>query len=820
MTLTLVSPLQGWVGPLAELPDAAFAEGMVGDGVAIDPTGSMLHAPCDGVVIGVHRAGHAVTLRADNGAEILCHIGIETVGLGGEGFTAHVASGDRVEAGAALIGFDLDLLARGAKSLASPILAIDADAYRITRRASDKRVAVGDWLMEVEPTGATIAQASVTTPARHRDITLPPGHGIHARPAAAIAACARRFIADVELVTPSARAPATSAVGLMTLGLAAGDRATLSARGPDADAALEALATLIEHGLDAESRAPVRPALPPVLGLQGVTAVPGIAIGTVVRWQSIHCEPAAVGQGIGAETTSLDAALDTVRATLDRRATAGAATQQAVARAHLALLDDSRLHAAAAAAVAGGASAGAAWRSALAPDIAALRAVADPRIAARADDLVDLEQQVISATLGAGDAVLDLPSKAILVATDLLPSQLMALDPARLAGIALAGGGPTSHVAIIAAALGVPMAVAMGDAALVLADGARAVLDADAATLTLADAVAEHDARARITAARERRIAAQAEATTTCRMADGIRIEVFANLGGLADADAAMSASAEGCGLLRTELLFLDRDSPPGEEEQLALYQAIAARLEGQPLIIRTLDIGGDKPVAYWSMPAEENPALGLRGIRVGLHRHDLLEPQLRAILRVMPLEQCRILVPMIASLDELIEVRRLVDAAAEAVGRSDPIQVGVMIETPAAAIAADLLAPAADFFAIGTNDLAQYTLAMDRGNPLVAPQVDALHPAVLRMIDTAARAARVANRPVGVCGGLASDLLAAPILIGLGVTELSAVPSIIPELKALMRSLTLADCVALATSALQQSSAAAVRALAPRAKA
>ncbi|WP_174280243.1 phosphoenolpyruvate--protein phosphotransferase, partial [Sphingomonas bacterium] len=325
--------------------------------------------------------------------------------------------------------------------------------------------------------------------------------------------------------------------------------------------------------------------------------------------------------------------------------------------------------------------------------------------------------------------------------------------------------------------------------------------------------------RARIAAAQVRRAAAQASAAEPCRMADGTRIEVFANLASLVDADAAMAAGAEGCGLLRTELLFLDRDDPPDEAEQLALYAAIAARLEGRPLIVRTLDIGGDKPVRYLPMPAEENPALGLRGIRVGLRHPELLDPQLRAILRVSPPGQCRILVPMVASLDELVEVRRRVDRAAQAIGRAEPVRIGVMIETPAAAIAADVLARSADFFAIGTNDLAQYTLAMDRGNPSVAPEVDALHPAVLRMIEVAARAAAAGKRPVGVCGALASDLAAAPILIGLGVTELSAVPGIVPELKALVRSLTGARCADLAASALRQSSAGAVRALAARAR-
>ena len=828
MTLALVSPLKGWASPLAELPDPAFAQGLVGDGVAIDPTGDTLHSPCAGVVVGIHRTLHAVTLRADNGADILCHIGIETVGLGGKGFAALVAEGDRVAAGAPLIRFDLETLARTAKSLASPILVVDTNAFRIGRRAADTRVAVGDWLMDVEPLGVSAPAATTTVtagPARTRVVTLPAGHGIHARPAAAIVNCAHRFAAEVEFVTVRARAPATSAVALMTLGLAAGDSVTLHAAGADADSALAALAQLIETGLAGESQASAGPgsqddAVGPQRASEserGVTAVPGFAIGTIFHLHAVHRDTPELGQGSATERLSLEAALAQVRAVLNRRATTGSPAQREIGRAHLTLLDDPRLRGAAENAIARGASAGAAWRAALAPDIAALRAVADGRIAGRADDMIDLEQQVIAATLGVFGQAPELPDEAIVVAHDLLPSQLMALDPGRLAGVALVAGGPTSHVAIIAASAGLPMVVALGPAALALPGGARAMLDADAATLTLATPAGEQAARVQVATIRAMRSEARAAADKPCHLADGSRIEIFANLGSLADADAAMAAGAEGCGLLRTELLFMDRAKPPDEAEQYALYAAIAARLDGRPLIIRTLDIGGDKPVPYLPIAPEDNPALGLRGIRVGLAHPDLLDTQLRAILRVSPPGQCRILVPMVASVAELVEVRRRAELAARAIGHDTPLTIGVMIETPAAAVTADLLAPVADFFAIGTNDLAQYTLAMDRGNPSVARQVDALHPAVLRMIDCTVRAAAASSRPVGVCGGLASDLPAAPILVGLGVTELSAVPGIIPELKARLRGWTFAQCAGLAAEALALPSAGAVRALAAR---
>jgi phosphocarrier protein FPr/phosphocarrier protein len=275
-----------------------------------------------------------------------------------------------------------------------------------------------------------------------------------------------------------------------------------------------------------------------------------------------------------------------------------------------------------------------------------------------------------------------------------------------------------------------------------------------------------------------------------------------------------VKAGAEACGLLRTEFLFLNRQSPPGENEQAEVYHAIAKALEGRPLIVRTLDIGGDKPAAYLPIPAEENPALGLRGVRVSLWRPDLLASQLRAILRGIPAAQCRIMVPMIASVAELRQVRRVLDRAREELGVNEKIALGVMVETPAAAMTADILAAEADFLSIGTNDLTQYCLAMDRGNASLAPQFDALHPAVLRMIAATTRGADEHGRSTGVCGGLASDPAAAPILIGLGVRSLSGTAGQIADLKAAIGTVTLEQCQNIARKALAATSADEVREL------
>jgi phosphocarrier protein FPr/phosphocarrier protein len=291
---------------------------------------------------------------------------------------------------------------------------------------------------------------------------------------------------------------------------------------------------------------------------------------------------------------------------------------------------------------------------------------------------------------------------------------------------------------------------------------------------------------------------------------DDVRIEVVANLGSLDEAHAAAKAGAEGCGLLRTEFLFLDRPSPPDEEEQHSTYQAIADALDGKPLIVRTLDIGADKPAPYLPIPAEENPALGLRGLRLGLARPALMETQLRALARVKG--DVRIMLPMVVEPGEVRRVRAMLAGIAER-----PPSLGIMVETPAAAMLADALAVEADFFSIGSNDLSQYALAMDRGNPALAAQLEALHPSVLRLIAATVEGGRKRDRWTGVCGGMAADPLAVPILIGLGVTELSVPPSALAETKERVRRTSRAAARDLAREAMAADGADAVRALARR---
>jgi phosphoenolpyruvate-protein phosphotransferase len=380
----------------------------------------------------------------------------------------------------------------------------------------------------------------------------------------------------------------------------------------------------------------------------------------------------------------------------------------------------------------------------------------------------------------------------------------------------MAGGGPTSHAAILAAAMGIPALVALGARLLSLADGATLVLDADRGTLEVAPAAARLDeVREALSERAARRAALTTAAQQPGRTADGTRIEVFANVGSVAEAEAAVANGAEGCGLLRTEFLFLEREQAPTEAEQTAAYQRIADALSGRPLVIRTLDAGGDKPIAYLPLPPEDNPALGLRGVRTGFAYPQLLRTQLAAVLGVHAAARCRVLLPMITDVEEVRRVRALLEELCAGRGVAMPA-LGAMIETPAAALLAARLAAVADFLSIGTNDLTQYTLAMDRGHPQLAPRLDALHPAVLRLIAETATAARAHERHAAVCGGLASEVQAAPLLVGLGVQELSAVPAVIPQLKAQLAAVTFDECRTLAARALAAADAAAVRALLP----
>jgi multiphosphoryl transfer protein len=826
VALEIRAPFAGWSTPLAEIPDEVFARAMLGDGAAIDPISSELCAPCDGEVISIAAAQHAIALRAAGGAEILIHVGIDTVALGGQGFTVLVRKGDRIRAGEVLLRFDLEQVARQARSLITPVIVTNAERFRVVRTHVDRRLAAGDVLFEIEEQSVAGVTPGNTagTPVVSEALVVAHAHGIHARPAGLIARVAKTLPYRLEVRARGRSANPQSAVALMSLGVRGGDELVIVGFEVAAAAGVAEIARVV-RGLEpvaaqaapAAARAGARPAESPAVTepgcLRGVIANRGFALGPAARFDYDEIEVRESGADVESESAALERALPAVRTRIDERARAAAPALRDILQAHLEFLDDPQLLETARNAIRLGKSAGFAWRASIADSVASLNATGDARLMERAGDFADLERQVLRELSGASEQRAVIAPGSILVARDLTPSQLIDIDAARLAGIALMAGGPTSHVAILAGSLGVPMLVSLGPELREAVDGAWLILDADSGLLNVTPADAElAAARARLEQSRARRASELGAAHEASHLASGERIEVFANLAGsTADVQHAAAQGAEGCGLLRTEFLFLDRATAPDEAEQLRCYQQVADLLGPRPLVIRTLDVGGDKPIAYLPLPPEENPALGLRGIRTSLWRPELLDIQLRALLRVRP--AVRILLPMITDVAEFETVARRLDALCRELDVPRP-QLGAMIETPAAAILSDQIAGVADFLSIGTNDLAQYGLAMDRGHAELAARIDGVHPAVLRLIEATTIGASTCDKPVAVCGGLASDPEAVPLLLGLGVVELSVVPGQIPRLKALIRTLTLDRCRELARRALALATAAEVRAL------
>lgn len=404
---------------------------------------------------------------------------------------------------------------------------------------------------------------------------------------------------------------------------------------------------------------------------------------------------------------------------------------------------------------------------------------------------------------------------AVVVAADLDPAEAQALHPAKVTAVATAAGAPLSHASVLLRTKGIPAVTGLGPELLGLPPGTVVVVDGDAGTVRVAPPVDEIEAaRARAVDIRTAHDDARAAAADPAITRDGHPVEVLANVGSPDDARRAVAEGADGVGMLRTEFVFLGRSQPPGEEEQYLAYRAVADALGDRPLIVRTLDLGADVPA--WDGPVEPNPALGNRGIRLTLGRPDLLETQLRAIVRLAAHRPLGVMLPMVTTVDELRQAR----ASLERVAGADlpaGLHVGITVEVPAAALTAESFAPEVDFLAVGTNDLTQYTLAVDRANAAVASLADGMHPAVLRLVRSVTAAADRHGRAVCVVGELASDPAAVPLLLGLGVGSLSVRPNAVPPVKQAVRAVAVEDARALAEAALHAESAAAVRALAAR---
>ncbi|PSH61453.1 phosphoenolpyruvate--protein phosphotransferase [Phyllobacterium brassicacearum] len=637
--------------------------------------------------------------------------------------------------------------------------------------------------------------------------------GLHARPATRFVKLAKSFESDIELVKADRSVNAKSSVKLMLLGVKENDEITVRATGADAIEAVEALIGYLENpnsgiledgaaeaAKPAEKKVPLGPESssvgPGSAGkLRGVPASEGVAIGLAFGFfpaEIKHENRLLNGDEIPGEVARLKQAFAAVQDRMDKSlaATNLAESDRGIIAALKDIAGDDELTGAVAALVDGGIDAVSAVIGATSKIAADFASMDDPYLNARADDVNAVGRQICLALLGQDDANLDaIPAGAILIAEDIGAWDLARAPLKRIAGVICGHGGATSHVAIIARAHGIPAVLGVGRSVQDLQHVNTVALDGNSGDIFPEPDQATADRfHKQIGKAESDKQALKAYRDVTPKRADGTVIEIAANLGSLEEIEAAQDAGAMGVGLFRTELLFMRHIHLPSEDLQAETYATLAKAFAPYPVIVRTLDIGGDKPISGIDFPAEENPFLGWRGIRMCLDRPDVFKPQLRALLRAATHGNIKVMLPMVSGLDEVRAARVLIEECADELKREGKayaaFDLGVMVETPAAVMIAPMLAREVAFFSIGTNDLTQYIMAADRLNPTVAKLNDVTHPAVMAAIELTAKAGVEAGIMVGMCGEAAGRPDLIPSFVKMGLTELSMSPSSIPRAK------------------------------------
>ncbi len=652
--------------------------------------------------------------------------------------------------------------------------------------------------------------------------------GFHLRPAGKFARAVQAYPGKVTLVVKRREIEADSPSRILALGITSGDCIRVRVKGDDETDTLSSLAALLEEinnePQEEEIGAPNtatqwNPEQDSPATLKGIMASPGLALAPTWKWEPVDLadRKRAIGD-TDSEIATLRNSIIAARKQLIALTEGNLnPVQRGLFEAHASLVEDDEVRRETEALVLGGDDALTAWKAVIDSRAARIAGMEDAHLAQRAADIRDVGMRVQKILLGVDlDPMADVTEPVILIADDLEPSEAAQLKVDKIKGICLKKGSPNAHAAIVSRSLGIPMLVAVGAKLDNLPMGERVILDASGGRLLLNPGDA--DIASAKTAIEE--VGAQRNLDWDHRfepaiLRDGHRVEVVANIGQTSESHKVIDSGAEGVGLLRTEFLFLDRDHAPDEEEQYQALLEVIEALQGLPLIVRTMDIGGDKPVSYLGLSEQDLSFLGLRGFRLSMARPDLAMTQLRAIFRAAEHGPIRLMFPMIATPNDFLRAREMTEKVRREVG-GKKVELGVMIEVPSAVTMAPELAELADFFSIGTNDLTQYTLAVDRTHPLLARRADSLHPAVLRLIRDTVTAAHDKGKWVGVCGGLAADPLGALILTGLGIDELSMPSALVPQIKALLRREDFTQLATLAQKALNQRDARAVRALRP----
>lgn len=645
-----------------------------------------------------------------------------------------------------------------------------------------------------------------------KEVVFPGAVGFHARPASLFVDEASKYNCEVQIEFNEKVANGKSVASILKLGITGKSTFIISTKGKDEKEALEALVNLVNGGMGEKNSEELKTEIAKreYQGdkIEGIPAAPGMALGPVIVLNEDTIEIKKEGKSPHEERKKLRNALDKAAYDLNqwlhKKHETVDKNRMDIFIAHLSLIKDPELQNKALNAIVEGVSAEYTWWETISDEMKALSSLNDLRLSQRANDIKDIGKRVLRYLdeNAIKSTKIDIKEPSILISLDMTPSETSKLDKQKVLAIVTAKGGSTSHTAILARSMGIPSIAGAGEGVLNISSQ-NAIADGDSGILVINPTKNDLDLAKKIKEQeeiqKEKEFAKRFEPAIT---KDKHRMEIVANI---ANADAALEAvnnGAEGVGLLRTEFLFLERDSAPNETEQFQAYKKMVQHLNGLPLIVRTLDIGGDKAVPYLNMPKEDNPFLGIRGIRLCLEYKDLFKEQLRAIYQASKYGPIKIMFPMVGLLEEFREASKIAEEVRVEVGASK-IDIGMMIEVPSAVLMAEHFIKEADFFSIGTNDLTQYVLSMDRGHQGLAKKADALHPAVLKMIKMTCDAAKKENKWVGVCGNLAANPLAAKILTGLGVKELSVTASSIANIKSEIRKTSFKECEELALKAL-----------------
>lgn len=847
----IYAPLSGEAISLEDIEDPIIAIKALGDGIAIKPTDNKVLSPCSGIVKLIHSQNNVIIIQTEAGADILINIGINATDVTKNSFKSFVQVGSKVEAGDIMLQFDRNALVNNDKNFNTIVVVnnLESSCNEIRFINNSKNVTAGKSLLYVIGKEEAInsnefneylkrLSTNMKTDGNNNlkaELIVINKTGIHARPASALSNLSKTFTSEIHLCKDNDKADAKSLIEILGLGISYNDNVTVEIKGSDAEEALKAISEAFASGFGEEghssnnnNEASEQSAQNTIdndkentkiiekikkneksIIIKGVVNYPSLVMGKAFF---IFEEDISITEDSNLsyeeEKNRLLSAIDIVKSQIQdyiKNAQEGNKTSQAeIFTAHLEVLKDDFLIVNANEELKDSKTAEYAFKQATNKTCDILIKTQNSLLKERISDIKDIQKSVINVLSGKKLKPLEIPENSIVIAEDLNPSNITNFNN-NVKGVILAKGSATAHISIMMKNEAIASLVSVGNSVLSIKEGTEIILDSKQGTLVVNPS--EKEKSLNITKVQELEKVRSSNLSKTKDPAittDGIKIKVLGNVGAVDQAIESYKKGGEGIGLVRSEFLFMNSKSAPTEEDQHKIYQDICNVMHGEEVVVRTLDVGGDKPIAYINIPAEENPIMGLRGVRNYHLNKEIFYSQIRALLSVKPTGVCKIMIPMISEIDEVKKIKDVILKEKEALGIRTEIKVGIMVEVPSVALLSRQFAKYVDFFSIGTNDLAQYILAMDRGHDVLTKHLNNLNPAILKAIDFTCKGAKDYNVPVGVCGAMASEIESVPILIGLGVSSLSCTSALIPDIKAFIRKVSYAKCVAVAKKALE----------------